>query len=418
MSHQVLVPPLGQTVDTVTLVTWYKDEGDAVQEGEPLFAIETDKATLDIEAPASGILRRVSVAEGTEVQVLSAIALIAAPGEGDLGAEALEQPALRESGTAGEAPATAQASPVSHTAETRPAKRLFVSPRARRLAEAEGVPLEGITGTGPEGAIVERDMRAFLADKARAVVAPPILAASPLPTARQPSGGLPHGEPAVESPLQGMRAVVAQHMDGSPSRMAPATLMTEADAGALVALREQLLVSGLELAYDELFLSIVGHALCDHPALNASLEANGVRQWERIHVGLAVHTDRGLVMPVVRDVDRKRLGQLSRDIADLTRRARVNQLKPEDLGGGTFALVNLGMLGIDAFTPIVHSPETAVLGVGRIKARPAVKDGAVVVQPTVWLSLTFDHRLVDTGLAARFMERVAQLFEQPHRLLA
>ena len=448
MPHQVLVPPLGQTVDTVTLVTWYKEEGDEVQEGEPLFAIETDKATLDIEAQASGVLRRVTAAEGEEVKVLMAIALVARADERDVAD--VPGPGAPKGGPTGEMSSEPdRAGRVADRPAAPVGERLFVSPRARRLAEAEGVQLEGLSGTGPEGAIVERDVRAHLERRPRRTITPvaermaeeagldwrqvqgsgpggritkaDVAAAEALEVERpgvipvsEAAAQRPLNEPSLESPLQGVRAIIAQRMAESATTTARVTLMAEADASALVALRGELAADGYAVSYSDLFLYVSARALREHPALNASLEGGVVRQWKRIHIGLAVDTDRGLLVPVLRDVDGQRLEQLSGDSKDLIERARTRKLRPEELVGGTFTLTNLGMFGIDAFTPIINPPETAVLGVGRIKRRPVAEGETVVVRPVVWLSLTFDHRVVDGAPAARFLQRVVELVERPH----
>ena len=435
-------------MDTVTLVTWYIGEGEAVREGEPLFAIETDKATLDIEAQASGVLRRVTASEGDEVQVLSAIASIEAPGEEGLDATGSGQETAAEPSAVAMRSTQEVAAPRRVSTKAPASKRLFVSPRARRLAQAEGVPLPDLSGTGPEGAIVERDVRAYLDAQERKTITPVArhmareagldwrqvrgsgpsgrvmkedvaAAVGAQPPRRSPAvgevgGGRPFNEPALESPLQGVRAIIAQRMAESASSTARVTLMAEADASALVGLREQLAADGFAVSYNDLFLYALGRALREHPAVNASLEAGVVRQWKRIHVGLAVDTDRGLLVPVLQDVNEKRLEQLAQASKDVIERARTNKLKPEALTGGTFTLTNLGMFGIDAFTPIINLPETAVLGVGRIKRRPVAEGDQVVVRPVVWMSLTFDHRVVDGAPAARFLQRVVELVERPH----
>ena len=444
MATQVLVPPLGQTVDTVTLVTWYKGEGEVVAQGEMLFAIETDKATLDVEAPASGVLRRVTAQPGDGVKVLSPIALIAAPdevveGKGD-------------------------------------GRRIFISPRARRLVEEHGIPLAALQPTGPEGAIVERDVRAYLDAQA---VPSTLLRTSPSTLLRtSPSTGFTPSRPVLslvegaeglrpspaitpvarrvaeeagldwrtlagsgprgritrddvaralskverevieEIPLRSVRAVIAERMLGSVTATAHVTLTAEADATALVDLRRQLVEDGVSVSYNDLFLYILGRALRDHPRLNASLEGDAIKVWRRIHVGLAVDTDRGLLVPAVQDVDRKGLLRIAGETQSLIERARAGQCTPEELSGGTFTLTNLGMFGIDAFTPIINLPECAILGVGRIKTQPVMAGDDVVGRQMVWLSLTFDHRLVDGGPAARFLQRVVQLVERPHLLMA
>ena len=434
MPTQVLIPPLGQTVDTLIFVSWYKLEGEAVRQGEPLFVVETDKATLDVEAPASGILHQVTAKAGDEVQTLSAIAIIAAEVER-----------------------------VETTIEENSSPRLFASPRARRLAEREGMPLAVLSGTGPEGAVVERDVRAVL-DQAqtegKSEDAPSIT-----PVARRMAeeagidwktlaGSGPHGqvirhdvesalsiklqqgmgggatvdvprplvpfaEEGFESiPLSGVRALIAERMALSHNQTAPVTLTAEADATELVEMRQRLAVQDVGVSYNDLLIFILGRALREHSRLNASLDGEQIKLWRRIDIGLAVDTDRGLLVPVVRNADQKGLAQLAAETKDLAERARSGKVTPDELRGGTFTLTNLGMLGVDAFTPIINLPETAVLGVGRIKEKPAVHNGQIAIRPLIWLSLTFDHRLVDGGLAARFLQRVVQLVESPYLLLA
>ena len=434
MPTQVLIPPLGQTVDTLIFVSWYKLEGEAVRQGEPLFVVETDKATLDVEAPASGILRRVTAKAGDEVQTLSAIAIIAAE--------------------VGEVEAT--------TEENLP-PRLFASPRARRLAEQENVPFTALSGTGPEGAVVERDVQTYLDQaqvRGKAEDAPSIT-----PVARRmaeeagidwktlagsgPRGQVTRhdvesalsarlqlrtgGEPIVDVPLpfipsteegfesiplSGVRAIIAERMALSHNQTAPVTLTAEADATELVEMRLRLAARDVGVSYNDLLILILGRALREHPRLNASLADEQIKLWRRIDIGLAVDTDRGLLVPVVRNADQKGLAQLAAKTRGLAERARSGKVTPDELRGGTFTLTNLGMLGVDAFTPIINLPETAILGVGRIKEKPAVHNGQIIIRHLMWLSLTFDHRLVDGGLAARFLQRVVQLVESPYLLLA
>ena len=470
MPTPVLVPPLGQTVDTLTLAQWLKQEGDAVRQGEPLYVVETDKASLEIEAPASGILRQVTAKPGDEVAVLSAIAMIAAPDE-------------EEGATAVRRPPSAVLDPLLATPNPPPSTRLFVSPRARRLAELEGVPLAELTATGPEGAIVERDVQAYLvrgatereraaveaeraADRAITPVAKkvaeeaglawqsvtgtgpggrvtredveqalagrsvdePAPTPSPIPSSAvvPASPHLPPDETPdlLETiPMRSVRAVIANRMQQSHSQTAPVTLTAEADATALVVLRAQLAVDGVAASYNDFLLRILARALVEHPRMNASLQgshgsADEIKLWRNIDIGLAVDADRGLLVPVVRGVDRKGLAELAKETKALAERARSGQCTPAELTGGTFTLTNLGMYGIDAFTPIINLPECAILGVGRIQRRPVMAGDAVVGRDLVWLSLTFDHRLVDGAQAARFLQWVVQLVEKPHLLMA
>jgi pyruvate dehydrogenase E2 component (dihydrolipoamide acetyltransferase) len=444
----------------VTLVAWHKKEGETVVQGEPLFAIETDKATLDVEAPASGVLHGVTAQPGDAVQVLRAIAVIGEPSSDS----PLPVSGEREWSPSLPAPA-APRGPGGPGLGVR--DRIFISPRARRLAEEHGIALAALTASGPEGAIVERDVRAYLAGqpappartepgRAAAQAQGPAPVATPVARRMAEEAGLdwravtgsggPRGRvtradmaraiqtapggaepappapeiniPAETIPLRSVRAVIAERMAHSAATTAHVTLTAEADATALVALRRQLAQDGVNAAYNDLFLYILGRALRDQPQLNASLVGDAVQVWQRIHIGLAVDTERGLLVPVVRDVDAKGLRQIAQETQALVERARAGGCTPDELRGGTFTLTNLGMFGIDAFTPIINLPECAVLGVGRIKLQPALVGDEVVGRHMVWLSLTFDHRLVDGGPAARFLQRVVQLVERPHLLMA
>jgi pyruvate dehydrogenase E2 component (dihydrolipoamide acetyltransferase) len=381
----------------------------------------------------------VTAQPGTEVKVLSTIAVIAAPGEA--GAEA------------------------EHFLAPTAATRVFVSPRARRLAEEAGVPLTALKATGPQGAIVERDVRAALQRAAEPVGSaaredrPEEPGITPVARRlaeergldwRSVQGSGPRGQvtredlersvtaapappaataPVVEAageadeileviPLAGVRALIAERMSQSHRDTAPVTLTAEADATALVQLRQQLAEDGVEVSYNDLLLHTLARALREHPRLNASLDGDSVKLWRRVDVGLAVDAERGLLVPVVRSVDRKGLAQLAAETKSLSERARAGRCAPEELRGSTFTLTNLGMFGIDAFTPIINLPECAILGVGRIKEQPVAIGGQVVIRHMVWLSLTFDHRLVDGGPAARFLQRVVQLAERPHLLMS
>jgi pyruvate dehydrogenase E2 component (dihydrolipoamide acetyltransferase) len=442
MATEVLVPPLGQTVDTVVLVTWYKTEGEVVVQGDPLFAIETDKATLDVEAPASGMLRQVTAQPGDVVKVLNAIALIGAPDEAVTGEEGL--------GRVIDAQLPARPGPRGVAGTGSPqlrSGRIFVSPRARRMAEERHIPLTALKATGPEGAIIERDVHAYLEAQTVPAITPVALRMAEEAgldwhslSGSGPGGRITRGDVAqalgaahavskaapapiadnevIEAiPLRSVRAVIAERMARSVTTAAHVTLTAEADATALVELRHKLIQDGVDVSYNDLFLYVLGRALREYPQLNASLEGDSIKLWRRIHIGLAVDTDRGLLVPVVRDVDRKGLIELGHATQALIERAQSGQSDPDELRGGTFTLTNLGMFGIDAFTPLINLPECAILGVGRIKRQPVMIEEQVTGRQMVWLSLTFDHRLVDGGPAARFLQRVVQLVESPHLLM-
>ena len=482
MATQVLVPPLGQTVDTLSFVSWLKQEGELVQQGEALYVVETDKAMLDVEAPATGILSQVTAQKGDQVKVLAPIAVILAEGE-RLGETDLErEDATRVRTAADEGPTRVRTGHEARRLEGIPPAgsdgRRFVSPRARRLAADESVPLEQLDASGPERAIVERDVRSYLAERdAARAHASDVAASAPQAEAQGPAspavsplarrlaeeegvdlasvaGTGPRGQitredveaaavrgagarapEAAESkapasiatsqrqpleviPLSGVRGVVAQRMAASSQQTAPVTLTAEADATTLVQLRERLIADGIPVSYNDLLLCALGKALRQHPRLNASLDGDRINVWPQVDVGLAVDAERGLLVPVMRDVDRKGLAQLAAESKALAERARAGLCTQDELKGGTFTLTNLGMFGIDAFTPIINLPECAILGVGRIKTEPAWVGDHVEPRERVWLSLTFDHRLVDGGPAARFLQTVVRLVEKPHLLMA
>lgn len=413
MKTEVLVPPLGQTVDVMTFAAWYKNEGEMVTQGEMLFAIETDKSTLDIEAPASGLLCQVTAQPGDEVQALAVIAFIQpvtadtpeplTPNEG-------AEPALFSDLSQ---PKPQQPQALSQPIPPLPA-RLFISPRARRLAEAHGVKLEALSATGPEGAIIERDVQAYL-DRQQGAAIPQTGSGITL----SPSAGSETDEEFELIPFTSARATIAKRMLESATSAPQVTLTSEADATPLVELREQLRQNGIMVSYNDIFIFILVRALGDYPQINTSLDGEraGIKIWRQINIGLAVDTERGLLVPVVRNVTGKGLRQLAGETQSLIARAQAGQCTPDELRGSTFTLTNLGMFGIDAFTPLLNLPEGAILGVGRIKNQPVMRGDAIVGRQMVWLSLTFDHRLVDGGPAARFLQRVVQLVEQPALLL-
>ncbi len=445
MAIEVLVPPLGTTVDTVTLVKWYADEGETVQKGEPLFTVETDKATLDVEAPASGVLRRVTAHPGDILQALSVIAVIAAPDE-----TLAEKTGVPPSPTQIISP-----TPVSEASRAATASgkrtRTFISPRARRLAERHQIPLAELQGSGPDGAIIERDVLAYLERSVAPAITPVAqrmaeqagldwrqlqgsgaggritrediehALATPRSEAQPPVSPTMAGTvntPIEVIPLQSIRAAIAERMVRSHTTTAPVTLTAHADATALVALRQQLQQDDIDVSYNDLFIYIVARALREHRRLNASLDGDTIKVWQRIHIGLAVDTERGLLVPVVYDADTKGLTQLAQETRILIARAQAGQSTPAELNGSTFTITNLGMFGIDSFTPIINPPECAILGVGRINRQAVAIGENIAIRQMVWLSLSFDHRLVDGAPAARFLRRVVQLVEGPHLLMA
>ena len=480
MAHEVILPQLGETMNEGVIVRWLVKEGDRVQKGDPLFQFESDKAVLDVEAPAAGQVLKLLYPAGARVPVLSVVAWIGEPGEA--------LPARPQARHAGESPLTLTLSPKGERvggrlpasepfggrgegqpagpqpspsalwregrregqpaapqpspARTERAARIFASPRARRAAAQHGVDLKAIQGSGPGGRIVEADVLAFAAAQPRATPLARKVAAEAGVGLAKLAGSGPGGRitradvdqrrGAVSAPPQaggqavpmaGVRARIAERMAASARETAPVTLTTEVDATRLVEARTRLKAAysaelGFDIGYNDLFIAICARALREHPALNSRLEGDSIRLLDEVHVGLAVDTERGLLVPVVRHADRLRLAEIARTLRELVARARQGQSGPDELKGGTFTITNLGAYGIDAFTPIINLPECAILGVGRIAPRPAVVDGQLAVRQRLWLSLTFDHRLVDGAPAARFLQRIAQLVEEPYLLLS
>ena len=465
MVREIILPKLGQTMEEGTIVEWLKQEGDEVKRGDVIFTTESDKATLEVEAPGKGYLRKILVPAGETVAVLSVVGLMTRTADEDLSGyeEQYQVSGFRSQVGGAEAPAPAEPETVKPETLKRPSGRIFASPRARRFAREKGVDLSLVTGTGPNGRIAERDVVAYLESLPKATPVARRLAeqaglelgavkgtgpggriskedversiaefqvpgfksrvAEPAPSAAVEPETL---KPETLKPISGVRAVVARHMFESHQATAPVTLTTEADATAFVALRERLKASladelGFNLGYNDLLIKLAARALREFPYMNARLEGDhltgSIRHLSQVNVALAVDAERGLLVPVVRDADRKGLAEIAREVRRLVERARAGTALPDELTGSTFTITNLGMHEIDAFTPIINLPEAAILGVGRIKARPAVVDGEICVRQMMWLSLTFDHRLVDGAPAARFLQRIKQLVDEPYLLL-
>jgi pyruvate dehydrogenase E2 component (dihydrolipoamide acetyltransferase) len=444
MITEIIMPKLGQTMEEGTVIEWLKQEGDPVRRGDVLLTIESDKATLEVEAPKKGYLRKVLIEAGETVPVLTPVGLISTDPDEAVSAHA-SQPRAAGPVPDEERTTTPAALPGPAAAPSPPAGgapgRLFASPRARKTARERGVDLAAVTGTGPNGRIVEQDVLAHLAQAPRITpVARRLAAAHGVDTAALAgtgSGGRVTkadveaaarlGAPvSVESlPLGGLRAIIAERMAASARATARVTLVSEVDATALVEARESLKQSvadewGFAPGYTDLLGLAVARALRAFPYMNARLSAGGeaIERLPFVNLGMAVDTERGLLVPVIRDADRLGLRAFGSEFRALVERARAGRSLPDDLSGGTFTLTNLGMVGVDAFTPVINPPEAAILGAGRIRARPVVWESEIVARQTMTLSLAFDHRLVDGAPAARFLQHVARLVELPYLLLA
>ncbi len=393
MPIEVIMPHLGAVAEESTLLKWLIREGDQVEKGQPIFEAESDKATVEVEAPESGKITRLIASPGEVVQAGGIIAILHMLGEAD---ETLRPETEKVEAIEKESPV------VRHAVETRgeaASDRLVASPLARKLARSKGIDLRTIRGSGPGRRIIKADVED--APIGRAPI-PAFHTLSPMEAAL---------------PLSAMRTTIAQRMAQSAHTVAAVTLNTEADASALVNLRQALKLQRPDLSqlisYDLLIAKIVAQALRKFPGVNASLTEKGIVQHTHIHIGVAVDTDRGLLVPVLTDVDQRDLHDLAQDLEDKIIRTRTGKVTAEELRGGTFTITNLGVYGIDSFSPIINLPECAILGVGRISTCPVVRMGVVVPGQTITLSLTFDHRVIDGGPAARFLQEVVRSIENP-----
>jgi pyruvate dehydrogenase E2 component (dihydrolipoamide acetyltransferase) len=469
MPFEVVMPRLGWNMETGRLGEWLKKEGEHVEAGELLFTVESDKAVQEVEALESGTLRIPADAPppGEEVAVGTLLGYLLAEGE----QPPFAAPAPAAGGPAPAEPASLPATTEGQAAEQRPGRRTgepTISPRARRVARELNVTWSGLKGSGRTGRIVERDVRQAAgaqrfaerisplarrraselgmdidrlaaqmpgkrierADVEAAAVAaatpapgvmPALASAAPSsPPATPAQAGAPALAAGTVLSISPMRRTIAERMAASAHTVAPVTLTSEADATELVRLRKQLKSDGLQPvpSYNDLLAKLSAQALLEYPAVNARFEGeNSIVQAATANIGIAVDTERGLLVPVLRDVQVKNLRQIARESLALIERTRAGRAGADDLRGGTFTITNLGMFEIDAFTPIINLPECAVLGVGRIVPKQVVVDvdaERVAIRHMMFLSLTFDHRLVDGAPAARFLQRVKQYIEKPY----
>jgi pyruvate dehydrogenase E2 component (dihydrolipoamide acetyltransferase) len=394
-------------MESGTIVRWLKSEGERVERGEPLYELDTEKVTQEVEADASGVLLKILAGEGDEIEVGRAIAVIGEEGEKVEVAAAPEPVASDE--RAPEPAAKEDALPEAPAPEPSPSAdggRVKASPLARRIARERGIDLAAITGTGPEGRIVAEDVeRAEHAPRAATAPAAPGAAAAPVPV----------GEVEVV-PLKGIRKAIARRM--TEAWEAPAfQIAVTADMTAAIRLREALVARVAEgetrPTYSDILTKVCAVALMRHRAVNALFAGEEIHLQPTANVGIAVAVENGLLVPVLRSCETKTIPQLAVERADIVARTRAGNLRQEDLEGGTFTISNLGMYGVDRFVAVLNPPQAAILAVGAIEERAVVRDGALVARPVMELTLTCDHRSVDGASAAEFLHTVKQFLEEP-----
>ncbi len=441
MAIEVLMPRQGQTVESCVILEWKKKEGETVQKGETLCEVETDKAVFSVEAPTDGILLKVLYPAGSDVPVLTPIAYVGGAGEqipgipgiSTLSATSAEQKPFVQTQPSPAEPSPAEQNTTSEVSTTAGRKAVRISPRAMKLARQYGIQPETLIGTGPRGRIIERDVRKIIEEKQKSlqsiaeeaarlsVPEEPSLPEHPL--IQQPAGkeggiqgqremSIPP-EGSISVPVIGTRKVIAQRMRESLQTHAQYTLHALADARALLQWRKRFKESPASYGYREitindLVLFVVAQTLRRFPELNAYWLQNTIQRYTTVQLGVAVDTPKGLLVPVIRNAETLSLAALSREAKRLAQACIEGRISSEDLSGGTFTVTNLGSLGVQYFTPILNSPQVAILGVGTIQPQPVMEGEEVKFYPHMGLSLTVDHQAVDGAPASRFLKALLE----------
>jgi pyruvate dehydrogenase E2 component (dihydrolipoamide acetyltransferase) len=417
---EVLMPRLSDTMTEGVIGQWVKQEGDEVRRGDVLAEIETDKATMELEAYDNGVLTKVLVPAGETVPIGRPIALIGEePGQAAAGSAAPPSAAPPSAAEATQpAPPRLETSPELAAPGPTAGTAIRTSPLARAIARDHGLDLTTVRGTGPGGRIVRADVEAAVAAHDTAPAAPS--SAAPAPAAAPGVAPVATATDDVEEiPLTAVRRVTARRLAESTT-VPHFDLTTVVDAGALLAFRAQVnerLAPGPRVSVTDLLVRACAVTLREYPQLNSSWGEDKILRHRRVHIGVAVALDEGLIVPVVRDADRKSVGEISAEIRALAERARAGRLSPDEFTGGTFTISNLGMYGIDHFTAVLNPPEAAILAVGSTTPEPVVRDGVVVPGTTMRLTLSIDHRVSDGAVGAAFLRELRNRLEEPLRIV-
>jgi len=406
MPVEIVMPKLGLTMTEGLIVEWRKKEGDPVRKGDILFVLETEKVTYEVEAPEDGSMGKILVKEQETVPVGAVVATLLKPGESAV--EITAAPAAAP-GAEAASPAPAAAAPAASSAATPSGGRVKATPLAKKVAQELGVDLAAVAGSGPGGRILREDV-----DKAKAAGIQKPTAAAPAPSA-----------PAAEEklvPFSGMRRTIAKKMLQSKVESAQTYMSNTVDASRLQACREELLPFvekkyGVRLTITDLMMKITGAALREHPVINTRWTDKGVLYLPEIHMGMAMALDEGLIVPVIRSINAKSLGQIALDRTALIKKGKTNSFLPDDIKGSTFTLSAMGMFGIEQFTAIINQPENAILGVAAIIDKPVAVKGQIVIRPMMNVNLSYDHRTIDGAEAGKFMQTLKAFIEEPVLIL-
>ena len=414
MAYEILMPQLGLTMEEGTVSSWLKHEGDAVKAGEAILEITTDKLTNEVTSEHDGVLLKIVAQEGEDIPVKGLLGYIGEAGEQVGGAAAPAAVPVEAV-----APAAASASVIAPAAVSAGGARIRISPFARKLAANMGVDYSALTGSGPSGRIVAKDIYAAAeARKSAPAAAPAAPAAAPAAPAAK-KGGLELMEGDTIAKLSGMRKVVAERMLQSHTEIPPVTQNTKVDVTALMKFRKSLIeTAGKKFSVNDLILKATAKVLRAHPEVLVSYDNGQVIQRAHVNLGMAVALDAGLIVPVIRDADKMGLDELAAKAKDLATRAKENKLTTDEYKGSTFSVSNLGMFGIETFTPIVNQPDAGILGVCAIQDELVMDDeGNISKHQVMRLSFTYDHRLIDGAVAAKFIMDLRDLLQSPMNIL-
>jgi pyruvate dehydrogenase E2 component (dihydrolipoamide acetyltransferase) len=458
MATEVIMPKLSPTMEEGQLSRWLKKEGDRVSMGEPLAEIDTDKATMEMQALSDGVLRKILIKEGESAPLGQVIAIIGEPNE-DIsaleskaqtaqprpaetqGSAAAQAPREAPKEAAAEAPSEAAATAATTQTATKPAPaanqsvptdgngrqgevsqsvasgRLIVSPLAARMAAEAGIDLRSLSGTGPGGRIIKRDIEAAMAGNRAGAASGPatkLRVVQPLQT-----GAVAAASAFRDEPLSVMRKTIANRLVTSLGPVPHFFLTSEIEMDRAVEMRQSIkaLDPDLKISINDIIIKVAAAALIQHPQVNASFQEKAIRFYEHADIGVAVAIEDGLITPVVRSADQKSLSAIAQEVRDLAERARVRKLRPEEYTGASFSISNLGMLGIDEFTAIINPPEAAILAVGAVAAKPVVRNDQIVVRQMMRVTMSCDHRVIDGAAGAKFLQTFKKILENPLYLI-
>ena len=406
MPVEIVMPKLGLTMTEGLIVEWRKKEGDPVKKGDILFVLETEKVTYEVEAPEDGTIGKILVKEQETVPVGAIVAYLLKPGESAAAITATPAAAPRAE-AASPAPAAASAAAAAPAAPA--GGRVKASPLARKVAREYGIDLAAVAGTGPGGRVLRQDV-----EKAKA-------AGIQKPAAAAPASAAPAAEEKLV-PFTGMRRTIAKKMLQSKVESAQTYMSNTVDASKLQQYREALLPFvekkyGVRLTITDLMMKVTAAALREHPVVNTRWTDKGILYLPEVHMGMAMALDEGLIVPVIKSINAKSLGQIAVDRTALIKKGKTNSFLPDDIKGSTFTLSAMGMFGIEQFTAIINQPENAILGVAAIIDKPVVVKGQIVIRPMMNVNLSYDHRTIDGAEAGKFMQTLKAFIEDPVMIL-